>query len=98
MRMKATLLKGKPEAGVNHLPTEKGNDTVVHRRVSILLSATRGIIDAGQPQAAENGENSHTDNSTTHLNSTSSSGCTETCITRNSTSLRTRTSVSHREA
>ena len=43
MRMKATLLKGKPEAGANHLPTEKGNDTVVHRRVSILLSATRGI-------------------------------------------------------
>lgn len=68
MRMKATLLEGKPEAGANHLPTEKGNDTVVHRRVSILLSATRGLTDAGQPQVAENGENSHTDNSTTHRN------------------------------
>ena len=44
--MKATLLEGKPEAGANHLPIEKGNDTVVHRRVSILLSAARGITDA----------------------------------------------------
>lgn len=44
--MKATLLEGKSEAGANHLPIEKGNDTVVHRRVSILLSATRGITDA----------------------------------------------------
>jgi len=44
--MKAKLLEGKSEAGANHLPIEKGNDTVVHRRVSILLSATRGITDA----------------------------------------------------
>ena len=68
MRMKAILLEGKPETGANHLPTEMENDTMVHRQISILLSAICGIIDASQPQVVENGENSHTDNSTTHHN------------------------------
>ena len=63
MRMKAILLEGKPETGANHLPTEMENDTMVHRQISILLSAICGIIDASQPQVVENGENSHTDNS-----------------------------------
>ncbi len=66
--MKAILLEGKPEAGANHLPTEMETDTVVYRQVSILLSATCEITDASQPQVAENGENSHTDNSTTYHN------------------------------
>ena len=68
MRMKAILLEGKPETGANHLPTEMENDTMVHRQISILLSAICRIIDASQPQVVENGENSHTDNSTTHHN------------------------------
>lgn len=59
MRMKATLLKGKSEAGANHLPAEMENDTAVLRQVSILLSAACLITDASCPQEAENDENSH---------------------------------------